>query len=68
MVQIACTCGSIYEVTTHHAPMGDSGVAICKVCRREMDRWSNVTVYETYVLVEAKDARNSKPAEPGTKA
>jgi hypothetical protein len=33
-----------------------------------MDRWSNVTVYETYVLVEAKDARNSEPTEPSTKA
>lgn len=58
MVQVACKCGSIYEVTTHHAPMGDSGVAVCKICHRELDRWSNVTVYETYVLVRAK--------EPGT--
>jgi hypothetical protein len=67
MVQIACTCGSIYEVTTHHAPMGDSGVAICRVCRREMDRWTNVTVYETYTLVQAKDPANSDSGEPGAK-
>jgi hypothetical protein len=68
MVQIACTCGSIYEVTTHHAPMGDSGVAICKICERELDRWSNVTIYETYVLVKAKESKNSDPAEPSAKA
>lgn len=51
MVQIACKCGAVYEVTTHRAPLGDTGVAICEVCKREMDRWANVTVYETYVLV-----------------
>lgn len=67
MVQITCKCGSIYEVTTHHAPMGDSGVAICKICSREMDRWSNVTVYETYVLVQPKNSKKSDLAEPSAK-
>jgi hypothetical protein len=39
--------------------MGDSGVAICKVCRREMDRWNNVTIYETYILVQKEHAAST---------
>lgn len=51
MVQLLCRCGAVYEVTTRYAPFGDTGVAVCKHCKREMDRWENATVYESYVFV-----------------
>lgn len=51
MVRIFCDCGALYEVVTLHAPLGDTGAAVCDVCKRVMDRWSNARVYESYRLV-----------------
>lgn len=53
MVKLSCTCGALYAVTTHSAPMGHTGVFRCAVCKREMDRWTDARVYEIYKLVDA---------------
>lgn len=53
MVKISCSCGAVYAVTTHAAPMGHTGVFRCTVCRREMDRWNEARVYEIYALVQS---------------
>lgn len=57
MVRLVCKCGALYEVTTHRAAFGHTGVAACEVCRIVMDRWDGVTIYETYVLVQRNDDR-----------
>jgi hypothetical protein len=64
MVQLACKCGAIYEVTTCYAPYGHTGVAICEVCRIVMDKWDGTTIYETYTRRKKKeDDSLEKPTE-----
>jgi hypothetical protein len=54
MVQLTCKCGALYDVKTVSSPMGDTGVAICQVCKREMDRWNAATIHETYTLLDRR--------------
>lgn len=57
MVRIPCQCGAVYEVTTHRAPFGHSGITRCEVCRVVLDTCDGATVYETYVLVRPAETK-----------
>ena len=47
-----CECGAIYEVVSRRTPIPNTDTVVCNICKREMDRWQNSTIYRVYKLTK----------------